>query len=651
MKEFGYIRTACAVPVIKTGDCVANGEEIIGLCEAAWEKQTGIVVFPELCVTGYTCGDLFFQQTLKQAVAVAVDKIRAWSKNKPMLIVLGAPVSMGGGLYNAAVVICEGRILGIVPKTYVPNNQEYYEKRWFRSAADLRIKTTPFLGEDVPVGTGLLFRHADFEGVAVAVEICEDLWAPIPPSSYSAIAGATIILNPSASNEVIGKSEYRKALVRQQSARLNAGYLYCSSGYGESTTDVVFGGDALICEKGTLLSKSKRFALESQLILADIDIEAIVRDRQIQTSFGDSAALLEGHDVIECTFTAWDAPSVMRYVNPHPFVPADEERRKERCEEIFNIQTMALGSRVAHIGSPSMVVGISGGLDSTLALLVCINVCDRFNISRKNIHAVTMPGFGTTDRTYDNAVSLIRSLGATFHEISIKNATESHFKDIGHDINVHDVTYENAQARERTQILMDLANEVGGIVIGTGDLSELALGWATYNGDHMSMYGVNGGIPKTLVRYLVRHVADDSKDEKIRQILYDVLDTPVSPELLPPDEAGKIAQKTEDLVGPYELHDFFIYHVLRNGYGPEKIFFMAAQAFEGTYDKATLYKWLRNFYWRFFTQQFKRSCVPDGPKVGSVSLSPRGDWRMPSDAKVQIWLNALDGIEMGLTLG
>lgn len=651
MKEFGYIRTACAVPVIKTGDCVANGEEIIGLCEAAWEKQTGIVVFPELCVTGYTCGDLFFQQTLKQAVAVAVDKIRAWSKNKPMLIVLGAPVSMGGGLYNAAVVICEGRILGIVPKTYVPNNQEYYEKRWFRSAADLRIKTTPFLGEDVPVGVDLLFRHADFEGVAVAVEICEDLWAPIPPSSYSAIAGATIILNPSASNEVIGKSEYRKALVRQQSARLNAGYLYCSSGYGESTTDVVFGGDALICEKGTLLSKSKRFALESQLILADIDIEAIVRDRQIQTSFGDSAALLEGHDVIECTFTACDAPSVMRYVNPHPFVPADEERRKERCEEIFNIQTMALGSRVAHIGSPSMVVGISGGLDSTLALLVCINVCDRFNISRKNIHAVTMPGFGTTDRTYDNAVSLIRSLGATFHEISIKNATESHFKDIGHDINVHDVTYENAQARERTQILMDLANEVGGIVIGTGDLSELALGWATYNGDHMSMYGVNGGIPKTLVRYLVRHVADDSKDEKIRQILYDVLDTPVSPELLPPDEAGKIAQKTEDLVGPYELHDFFIYHVLRNGYGPEKIFFMAAQAFEGTYDKATLYKWLRNFYWRFFTQQFKRSCVPDGPKVGSVSLSPRGDWRMPSDAKVQIWLNALDGIEMGLTLG
>lgn len=645
MKEFGYIRTACAVPVIKTGDCVANAQEIIALCEEAYENQSGIVVFPELCVTGYTCGDLFFQQTLKQETAWAVDKIRAWSKEKAMLIVIGAAVPMDGGLYNCAVVISEGSVVGVVPKTYVPNNQEYYEKRWFRSAKDLRSKTTNFFGDPVAVGTGLLFRHRDFSAVAVAVEICEDLWAPIPPSSYAALAGATIIVNPSASNEVIGKSEYRKALIRQQSARLNAGYLYCSSGFGESTTDVVFGGDALIYEKGTLLAKSKRFELESQLVFGDIDVESIVRDREIQTSFGDSTALLEGYESLECGFNACDAKEVRRYVNPHPFVPADEERRKERCEEIFNIQTMALGSRVTHIGSPTMVVGISGGLDSTLALLVCVNVCDRFKLPRESIHAVTMPGFGTTDRTYDNAVSLIRSLGATFHEISIKAATEGHFKDIGHDIRVHDVTYENAQARERTQILMDLANTLGGIVIGTGDLSELALGWATYNGDHMSMYGVNGGIPKTLVRYLVRHVADDSKDAEIRRILYDVLDTPVSPELLPPDEKGAIAQKTEDLVGPYELHDFFIYHVLRNGFGPEKIYFMAKQAFEGVYDEVTLYKWLRNFYWRFFTQQFKRSCIPDGPKVGSVSLSPRGDWRMPSDAKVRIWLDALDRLE------
>lgn len=644
MKDLGYIRTACAVPVIKAGDCAANADAVLSLCEKAYEKQVSIVVFPELCVTGYTCGDLFFQRTLQKAAAAAVDKIREWSEGRAMLIVVGAPVAVGSGLYNCAVALSDGEILGIVPKTYVPDNQEYYEKRWFRSAGQLRATDISCFGAAVPVGTDLLFRHEGWEDVLVGIEICEDLWAPVPPSCRQAVEGATIIVNPSASNEVIGKSAYRAALVRQQSARLNAGYLYCSCGYGESTTDLVFGGDALICERGSELARSRRFRTEGQLVVADLDMEAIVHDRQLQTSFGDSADILGDGGFMECFFNAQDAQDCLREVNPQPFVPADISRRNERCEEIFNIQTMALGSRVAHIGDPAMVVGISGGLDSTLALLVCVNVCDQFGIDRKRIHAVTMPGFGTTDRTYDNAVSLIHSLGATFHEISIKDAATRHLEDIGHDLNVHDVTYENAQARERTQILMDLANRLNGLVIGTGDLSELALGWATYNGDHMSMYGVNGGIPKTLVRYLVRYVADENPDAAIRRILYDVLDTPVSPELLPPDASGKIAQKTEDLVGPYELHDFFMYHVLRNGYRPDKIYYLSWRAFGGAYDDATLYKWLRNFYWRFFTQQFKRSCLPDGPKVGTVSLSPRGDWRMPSDARVEEWMRVLDRI-------
>lgn len=646
MKDLGYIRTACAVPVIKVGDCAANADAVIALCAEAFEKQVGIVAFPELCVTGYTCGDLFFQRTLQKAAAAAVDKIRAWSEGRAMLIVVGAPVAVGSGLYNCAVAISDGEILGIVPKTYVPDNQEYYEKRWFRSAGQLRVSETSFFGEPAPMGTGLLFSHESWEEVVVGIEICEDLWAPVPPSSYQAAAGATIIVNPSASNEIIGKSAYRRDLVRQQSARLNAGYLYCSSGYGESTTDLVFGGDALICEKGMLLARSRRFQTESQLVVADMDVEAILHDRQLQTSFGDSVDILEGRVYEECFFTACDAQDCLRSVNPQPFVPADTARRNERCEEIFNIQTMALGSRVAHIGDPAMVVGISGGLDSTLALLVCVNVCDQFGIDRKRIHAVTMPGFGTTDRTYDNAVSLIRSLGATFHEISIREAATHHLEDIGHDLSVHDVTYENAQARERTQILMDLANRLNGLVIGTGDLSELALGWATYNGDHMSMYGVNAGIPKTLVRHLVAFVSDDkgSEDPRLSAVLDDILDTPVSPELLPAIE-GKISQKTEDLVGPYELHDFFLYYAIRWGFPPRKVFRLAEHALGRTYDRATILKWLNSFYRRFFTQQFKRSCLPDGPKVGSVTLSPRGDWRMPSDAVAALWLEELEGLE------
>lgn len=645
MKDLGYIRTACAVPVIKAGDCAANADAVLSLCEKAYEKQVSIVVFPELCVTGYTCGDLFFQRTLQKAAAAAVDKIREWSEGRAMLIVVGAPVAVGSGLYNCAVALSDGEILGIVPKTYVPDNQEYYEKRWFRSAGQLRATDISCFGAAVPVGTDLLFRHEDWEDVLVGIEICEDLWAPVPPSCRQAVEGATIIVNPSASNEVIGKSAYRAALVRQQSARLNAGYLYCSCGYGESTTDLVFGGDALICERGSELARSRRFRTEGQLVVADLDMEAIVHDRQLQTSFGDSADILGEGGFMECFFNAQDAQDCLREVNPQPFVPADISRRNERCEEIFNIQTMALGSRVAHIGDPAMVVGISGGLDSTLALLVCVNVCDQFGIDRKRIHAVTMPGFGTTDRTYDNAVSLIHSLGATFHEISIKDAATRHLEDIGHDLNVHDVTYENAQARERTQILMDLANRLNGLVIGTGDLSELALGWATYNGDHMSMYGVNASIPKTLVRHLVSYVAGDKaeEDKRLSDVLEDILDTPVSPELLPAIE-GRISQRTEDLVGPYELHDFFLYYIIRWGFGPRKVLRLAEKALGRKYDRAVILKWLKNFYRRFFNQQFKRSCLPDGPKVGSVALSPRGDWRMPSDAVAQLWLDELEGL-------
>ncbi|SDX34280.1 NAD(+) synthase [Eubacterium barkeri] len=644
MKRFGFVKTACAVPQVVVADTVANTDKILELCQQAWNGGVGIVIFPELCLTGYTCGDLFAQSLLMDGVAEGLGRIGAWSQNKDILIILGAPIPVDGAVYNGAVAFNQGELLGMVPKVYVPNSHEFYEKRWFSSGASLKREWASFAGFDFPVGTDLLFRSEDWPELALGIEVCEDLWAPIPPSGKLSVAGAVLIANPSASNELIGKGEYRQELVKQQSARCNAGYLYCSSGTGESTTDLVFGGDALVYEKGTLLAKSTRFAFEDQLVVADVDVEALLHDRRTQSSFMDGVAFYGDAPLRDVFFTIRHGYKVERSFNPSPFVPADAERRRVRCGEIFNIQSMGLVSRLKHIGEPPMVLGISGGLDSTLALLVCVNACDRMGISRDRIHAITMPGFGTTDRTYDNAVSLIKGLGATFHEISIKDACVKHLEAIGHDLRVHDVTYENAQARERTQILMDVANDLGGIVVGTGDLSELALGWATYNGDHMSMYGVNAGIPKTLVRYLVSYVADMNGDGAIQEILYDVLDTPVSPELLPPDETGKIAQKTEDLVGPYALHDFFLYHVMRNGFAPEKIFFMACQAFDGVYGETVIYKWLRNFYWRFFSQQFKRSCLPDGPKVGSVALSPRGDWRMPSDAKVRLWMDEMDRI-------
>ncbi|KNZ43226.1 NAD(+) synthase [Acetobacterium bakii] len=645
MHKYSFVRTACAVPKIKLADCRYNVEEMIDLAEKALAQGVEVLVFPELGITGYTCGDLFFQRELQKNALIALEQFLEWSAGKKILLVAGIPLVIAGSLYNCGVVLNSGKILGVIPKTFVPNNQEFYEKRWFASSKSLLQLEITLLGQTVPVGTDLLFQNNLIEDFVVAVEICEDLWAPIPPGSFHALAGATVILNLSASNDIVSKSDYRRELIRLQSGRCNAGYLYTSAGFGESTTDLVFGGHAIICERGVLISELPKYNLGNELLVADLDIESLVHDRQLLHSFSDSVDLIKDKTYRRVTFESLDCKVYDGDVNPFPFVPGDPNRRSERCEEIFNIQTMGLASRLRHIGNAPMVVGISGGLDSTMALLVCVNVCDRFDIPRAKIHAVTMPGFGTTDRTYDNAVALIKGLGVTFHEISIVAACTAHFKDIDHDIKVHDVTFENAQARERTQILMDLANKVGGIVIGTGDLSELALGWATYNGDHMSMYSVNASVPKTLIRYLVKWVADHTKETSIQIILYDVLDTPVSPELLPPDENGKIKQKTEEVVGPYELHDFFIYQMVRCAFGPEKIYFLATKAFAGVYENTVILKWLKKFYSRFFSQQFKRSCVPDGPKVGSVSFSPRGDWRMPSDAHATQWLKALEKIQ------
>lgn len=645
MHKYGFFRTACAVPKIKLADCQYNIDRIIELAEKAWDEGVEILLFPELGITGYTCGDLFFQRELQKNAIKSLDRLNQWSEGKKLFMAVGLPLVIGGSLYNCSVAINDGKILGVVPKTYIPNHQEFYEKRWFASGRTLNQKEINLCSQKVPVGMELLFQHVHEEDCIIGIEICEDLWMPISPGSFHALAGATMILNPSASNEIVGKSDYRRELIRSQSGRCNAAYLYASSGFGESTSDLVFGGNAIICERGILLTELPKFNLGNELLVADIDVEALIHDRQMHHGFGDSSVLLREKDYRLIPFETRGASDFKRWVNPQPFVPADPDRRNERCEEIFNIQTMGLASRLAHIGNAPMIVGISGGLDSTMALLVCVSVCDRFDIPREKIHAVTMPGFGTTDRTYENAVALIKGVGATFHEISIVAACRGHFSDIGQPEDRHDVTYENAQARERTQILMDLSNKLGGIVIGTGDLSELALGWATYNGDHMSMYSVNCSVPKTLIRYLVQWVADHSTEKNIQTILYDVLDTPVSPELLPPDAEGKIAQKTEETVGPYELHDFFMYQMVRHGFAPEKVYFLACQAFAGVYEKNVIYKWLKNFYHRFFAQQFKRSCLPDGPKVGSVSFSPRGDWRMPSDANATQWLNSLEKIK------
>ncbi len=642
--NYGFVKVAAAVPHVQVADCFYNIEKIEGLMRQASKKGVQIIAFPELSVTGYTCLDLFAQQTLLDGAEAALLRLLNDTADLDILTIVGVPLRTENRLINAAVVFQKGVIRGVVPKTYLPNYKEFQEQRWFTSATELRESTISIGEEEYPMGSHLLFRSGR---LTAGIEICEDLWVPVPPSSLLAMEGANIIFNLSASNELIGKHAYLCSLICQQSARCMAGYVYASSGFGESSTDLVFAGNGIIAENGNLLAESPRFTMEEQLVISEIDIETLQNDRQVNTSFmyGTSGLPKEKAQVVDFQVRIPDGFSLTRPVDPHPFTPSGEAL-KERCEEIFHIQVAGLAKRLVHAHAQTAVVGISGGLDSTLALLVTVMTFDALKMPRGQIIGITMPGFGTTDRTYTNACDLIRSLGVTLKEIPIKEACLQHFRDIDHDPSVHDVTYENSQARERTQLLMDVANQKNGLVIGTGDLSELALGWATYNGDHMSMYGVNGSIPKTLVKYLVEWVANHKVDDASRLTLLDIVDTPISPELIPADENGNIKQKTEDLVGPYELHDFFLYHFLRFGSHPSKIYFLAQKAFAGIYDNATVKKWLYTFFRRFFQQQFKRSCLPDGPKVGSVSLSPRGDWRMPSDAVSRLWLEEIERINI-----
>ena len=633
--KHGFVKVAAATPKIKVADTVYNTEQIRLLMteSAAWGAR--ITVFSELCITGYTCQDLFQQEKLLSGAKEALMQLAEASASLPGIYFVGLPYEINGKLYNVAAAISDGQVLGMVPKSYIPNYNEFYEVRHFTSGAELSVSVTLPDGSDVLVDREQMFVCEQMPKLKIAVELCEDLWTPNPPSIAHALSGADVIVNLSASNEITGKSAYRKELVCGQSARLISAYIYASAGEGESTQDLVFAGHNMIAENGRMLAESERFG--HGVIYTEIDVEKLTAERRRMTTF-----VTEDH-YSEVTFELeQEETKLTRYIDPAPFVPGDKNDRDKRCDEILMIQAMGLKKRLEHTGAGA-VVGISGGLDSTLALLVTVRAFDLLGRDRKEITAVTMPGFGTTDRTYDNAVNLIRCLGAEFVEVDIKNAVNVHFADIGQDASVHDVTYENSQARERTQILMDIANKKNALVIGTGDLSELALGWATYNGDHMSMYAVNASVPKTLVRHLVRYYADTCGDELLEKTLLDVLDTPVSPELLPPED-GKISQKTEDLVGPYELHDFFLYYMLRFGFAPEKIYRLARIAFGETYEDAFILKWLKTFYRRFFAQQFKRSCLPDGPKVGSVAVSPRGDLRMPSDACYTIWKAELDKI-------
>ena len=637
--NYGFVKVAAAVPRVKVADCKFNSERLEGLITIAEGKGVQILTFPEMCITGYTCGDLFAQQLLLEQAEMALIQILNSTRQLDIISILGMPVVVNSTVINAAVVIQKGKILGVVPKTYLPNYKEFYEQLWFTSALQVAENSVRLCGQIVPMGNNLLFETAE---TTFGIEICEDLWATVPPSSSLALQGAEIIFNLSADDEGIGKHNYLCSLISQQSARCISGYVFSSSGFGESTTDVVFAGNGLIYENGYLLARSERFCLEEQLIINEIDVECIRAERRVNTTFAANKANCPGKEAIRISteFVNSKDLNLTRTFNPHPFVPQGSELNS-RCEEIFSIQIAGLAQRLLHTGAKTAVIGISGGLDSTLALLVCVKTFDKLGLSRKDILGITMPGFGTTDRTYHNAIDLMNSLGVSIREISIREACIQHFKDIGHDLNIHDVTYENSQARERTQILMDIANQTWGMVIGTGDLSELALGWATYNGDHMSMYGVNAGIPKTLVKHLVQWVAENGMDEASKATLLDIVDTPISPELIPADENGEIKQKTEDLVGPYELHDFFLYYFLRFGFRPSKIYFLAQTAFSGVYDDETIKKWLQTFFRRFFNQQFKRSCLPDGPKVGSISISPRGDWRMPSDASSAAWLKEI----------
>ena len=642
--KYGFVNVAAAVPTVKVADVDYNVQQIESLITQAEESGVEVMVLPELCITGYSCQDLFKEQILLDHAEDGVVKLLDYTLKLNVIVIVGLPVIVNGLLYNCAAVLQGGQLLGIVPKVYLPNYGEFYEKRWFASAQDLNPTDIYFAGSPVHVSAEpQVFVTAD--GVKFGVEICEDVWAPTPPSNNLALAGADVIFNLSASDELIGKHAYLKSLLAQQSARMMSGYVYASCGFGESTQDVVYGGNAIIFENGRLLAEGDRFSLQPQIKMCQIDVQALQVERRTNTTFINAQRNAHARE-ISCKSVVQRPFQLVRNIDPYPFIPKSEDMQAS-CEEILNIQVMGLVKRLHHINGKKAVIGISGGLDSTLALLVAVKAFDKLGLDRQGIIGITMPGFGTTDRTYNNAIKLMQTLGVTIREISIAAAVTQHFSDIQHDASVHDITYENSQARERTQILMDVANKENAIVVGTGDLSELALGWATYNGDHMSMYGVNAGVPKTLIRYLVRYVAQDMATET----LLDIIDTPISPELIPADELGNIKQKTEDLVGPYELHDFFIYYFLRYGFGPKKIFLLAKRAFctaigdkPALYDEETVKKWLTTFCRRFFNQQFKRSCLPDGPKVGSVSLSPRGDWRMPSDASSALWLKECEAL-------
>ena len=645
----GFIKTAAITPDILVGDTEYNADQIIINMKAANDEGVKLAVFPELCLTGYTCSDLFGQDILLKNVLSGLKNILKESSGMDMVTLVGFPFFKQNSLYNVAAVVFNGTILGIVPKQNIPNYSEFYEARHFAKPSahneQIQIPELGELGNNIPFGTNLLFKASNFPEFTLGIDICEDLWMPVPPSCNHALAGATVIANLSASDETTGKDIYRRELVRNQSARLVSGYIYADAGEGESSTDLVFSGHNLIAENGILLKESPRFS--NEIICSEIDLGKLISERRRMSTFESITPESCGYQVITFDYQKLKDTALTRSFAQTPFVPQNKTDRDRRCNEILNIQAMGLKKRLTHTHCSNAVIGISGGLDSTLALLVTAKAFDLAGLDRNGILSVTMPCFGTTDRTYQNACELTKILGATLKEVPIHEAVKMHFHDIGHDSSVHDVTYENSQARQRTLVLMDLANQTNGMVIGTGDMSELALGWATYNGDHMSMYGVNCSVPKTLVRYLVLYYAETTSDKKLHNILMDVLDTPVSPELLPP-ENGKISQKTEDIVGPYELHDFYLYYLMRFGFTPSKIYRLAVYTFSGIYDNATIYKWLQTFYRRFFSQQFKRSCLPDGPKVGSVALSPRGDWRMPSDASLNLWIKDLESIKKEL---
>ncbi|MFA6508278.1 MAG: NAD(+) synthase [Treponemataceae bacterium] len=647
--DYGFLRACAVSPTLRPGDVGFNTDQIVIALTKAAEGGASLVLFPELCVTGYTCADLFHQDLMIDEAATSLNRIASSAQRMGVIAVVGLPVSHDGVLWNCAAVLSDGGIAGLVPKSYLPNYKEYYEGRWFSSGAQVTMSSLPLNGAQIPFGSDLLFevRREGSKPVLFGIEVCEDLWMPLPPSSLLALRGALLLLNPSASTEIVGKADYRRDLVATQSGRCVASYLYAAAGPTESTTDVVFSGHCLAAEYGVVLGESERFSRKTEYLFADFDPSRLDGERRRLTTFSDQAALARSGTfggasrIVPVLCREWQSKNFKSTVDRLPFVPRNAHKRDERCREIFSIQVAALAKRVEHTASKTLVIGISGGLDSTLALLVAVRTLDLLNRPRKDVLAITMPGFGTTGTTLTNARGLMDRLGVTSREIDIKPACLTHFADIGHDPTILNTTYENVQARERTQILMDLANASGGMVVGTGDLSEAALGWSTYNGDHMSMYAVNCSVPKTLVKHLVSWVAEHETDKETATVLAAVIGTPISPELLPPDEKGEIAQKTEDLVGPYELHDFFLYHHVRWGSAPKKILFLAQHAFSGAYDEATIRKWLLVFYKRFFSQQFKRSCVPDGPKVGSISLSPRGDWRMPSDASAALWLTEL----------